>query len=97
MHPDTIFGPNFTKPTTNYLTAAQAREQATTLVNNRNRSDFEAIMKLIHKACEEGSLSITVQSLNLWVEKELQKMGYKTKHYSDQRDNDSYYTISWVD
>lgn len=78
------------------ITAAQARKQATDITNRVNADLLSSIEKRINEAVERGMCIVRIADLtNPAVKKELESLGYKIENYSDQRERESYTTISW--
>lgn len=79
------------------INATQAKEISKAKVTQTDNAILLEIEKRIKLATERGHFNISLDAEpSLGVKSELEKLGYKYSHYSDQRDGDSYTTISWV-
>lgn len=78
------------------MTAQEARKIATAITNTVNATELARIEEAIENSANLGRLDITFyNSISSPVQKELESRGFKLKSGYDQRDGDSWVTISW--
>lgn len=78
------------------MTAQEARKIATVITNTVNAKELATVEEAIENAARQGRLDITFyKSISSPVQKELESRGFKLKSGYDQREGDSWITISW--
>lgn len=79
------------------MTAQEARAISTTADSGRITQQMKRIEADIEIVAREGLFSVTVysRSLSIQVKQELERRGFKVTTGFDQRDGDSWVTISW--
>lgn len=78
------------------MTAHEAKEIATKKLTDYSEGEMFIIAKAVQQAAERGEFAIRHERLHDLTAQRLRADGYKIEYFSDQRDNESYYTISWT-
>lgn len=79
------------------LTATEAKTKSIEKSNKDLDKELQFISNLINDAVEEGLFAIKITNLSLKAKNCLTAFpySYKVEYFSDQRENESYYTIRW--
>jgi hypothetical protein len=78
------------------MNAQEAYAMALATNTSASNKEVSSIRQLIKDAASKGGYAVRVDSINADIQKLLKDEGFKVSHFSDQRDNDDYWTISWT-
>lgn len=77
----------------NFPTASQAREQMTSVINERFTAELQEIKKSIEVAIRNGKSYISGRILSGEMIAHLKKLGYEVN--SSDNGRDTFYNVSW--
>lgn len=78
------------------MTATQAREKAAQNAHKNAAAELMMVWKAIEQAVNKGGYQISLSAdLSAAAQAELKSKGYRYSSTYDQRDNETFITISW--
>lgn len=77
------------------MKASEAYKTASTVHTDRSNGELGKILTEIKQVAENGEFALRQEKIHPLTKQALEAEGYKVEHFSDHRENESYYTVSW--